>query len=88
MKYQEGLKKTKNFLKTNPEPKIREVCDKAGLTEKETEMVVLRFRKGRPRDHVAYDLGMSNSRSSVKLTLILKILKPILVNLGLIDGDD
>lgn len=34
MKYQEGLKETKDFLKTTPEPQMRELCNKAGLTEK------------------------------------------------------
>lgn len=35
MRYQEGLKSTKDFLKTTPEPQIREVCNQAGLTDKE-----------------------------------------------------
>lgn len=47
MKYQEGLKETKDFLKTTPEPQMRELCNKAGLTEKETEMIVQKFRKGK-----------------------------------------
>lgn len=29
MKYQEGLKETKDFLKTTPEPQMRELCNKA-----------------------------------------------------------
>lgn len=85
MKYQEGLKETKDFLKTTPEPQIREICEKAGLTNKETEMIVLKFRKGKPRLHASYDLGMSESRYSIKMTLILNILKKILVQLGFID---
>lgn len=85
MKYQEGLKSTKHFLKTSPEPVIREVCDKAGLTSKETEMVVLKYRKGKPRLHASDDLGMSESRFSVKMTLILNIIKKILINIGAID---
>lgn len=85
MKYQEGLKSTKDFLKTSPEPQIREICNKAGLTDKETEMLVLTYRKGKPRLHASYDLGMSESRYSVKLTLILKIIKKVLENLGIID---
>lgn len=36
MKYQEGLKETKDFLKTTPEPQMRELCNKAGLTELNT----------------------------------------------------
>ena len=47
MKYQEGLKETKDFLKTTPEPQIREICNQAGLTERETEMIVQKFRKGK-----------------------------------------
>lgn len=86
-KYQEGLSKTKGFLKSNPEPKIREVCDSAGLTTKETEMVILRFRKGRDRDFAAYELGMSSSRHSVKMTNILGILKKTLIALGMIDDE-
>ena len=85
MKYQEGLEKTKDFLRKTPEPQMRELCDKAGLTEKETEMIVQRFRKGRPRSHASYDLGMSESRHSIKMTLILNILKKVLVQLGFID---
>ena len=85
MKYQEGLKETKNFLKTSPEPQIREICDKAGLTDKETSMLILTYRKGKPRLHASYDLGMSESRYSVKLTLILKIIKKVLESLGFID---
>lgn len=64
MKYQEGLKETKDFLKTTPEPQIREICNQAGLTEKETEMIVQKFRKGKSRLHSSYDLGMSESRYS------------------------
>ena len=86
-KYQKGLNKTKNFLKTSPEPKIREVCNSAGLTDKETEMIILRFRKGKDRDFASYHLGMSSGRYSVKMTLILNILKKLLINLGLIDED-
>lgn len=62
MKYQEGLKETKDFLKTTPEPQIREICNQAGLTERETEMIVQKFRKGKSRFHSSYDLGMSESR--------------------------
>ena len=40
MKYQEGLKETKDFLKTTPEPQIREICNQAGLTEREAKEVV------------------------------------------------
>ena len=85
MKYQEGLKETKDFWKTTPEPQMRELCNKAGLTEKETEMIVQKFRKGKPRLHASYDLGMSESRHSIKMTLILNILKKVLVQLGFID---
>lgn len=84
MKYQEGLKETKDFLKTTPEPQIREICNQAGLTERETEMIVQKFRKGKSRLHSSYDLGMSESRYSIKLTLILNILKKVLVQLGFI----
>lgn len=40
MKYQEGLKETKDFLKTTPEPQMRELCNKAGLTDKEAKSIV------------------------------------------------
>ena len=84
-KYQEGLEKTKDFLRKTPEPQMRELCDQAGLADKETEMIVQRFRKGRPRLHSSCDLGMSESRHSIKMTLILNILKKVLVQLGFID---
>ena len=77
MKYQEGLKSTKDFLKTTPEPQIREVCNQAGLTDKETEIVISKYRKGKPRLRASYDLGMSESCYSVKLTLVLTILKKV-----------
>lgn len=51
MKYQEGLHEVKEFLKSNPEPKIKDICEKAGLTEKETSFIIQRFRKGRQREH-------------------------------------
>ena len=86
MKYHAGLEKTKQFLKESPEPTIREVCDKAGLTDKEKQIIIMKFRKGKPRLHASYDLGMSESRYSVKLTLALKIIKKILVDFGFIDG--
>lgn len=86
-KYQEGLKSTKDFLKECPEPEMRDVCKTAGLTAKETEMIVLKYRKGKQRLHASFDLGMSESRYSVKLTLALKILKRVLVNLGFIDDE-
>lgn len=85
MKYQEGLKETKDFLKTTPEPQIREICNQASLTERETEMIVQKFRKGKSRFHSSYDLGMSESRYSIKMTLVLNILKKVLVQLGFID---
>lgn len=84
-KYQEGLNETKDFLKKTPEPQMRELCNQAGLTDKETEMIVQKFRKGKTRLHASYDLGMSESRHSIKMTLILNILKKVLVQLGLID---
>lgn len=87
MKYQKGLKKTKDFLKTNPEPKIREVCENSGLTPKETEMIILRFRKGKSRFHTSYDLGMCESSFSIKTTRLLNILKIMLIKLGCIDED-
>ena len=83
--YQKGLKKTKDFLKTNPEPKLREICDSAGLTDRETEMIILRFRKGKDRDFASYQLGMSSGRYSVRMTLILSIIKKVLIGLGMID---
>lgn len=87
MKYQEGLAKTKDFLKTNPEPKIKDVCEKAGLTEKETSFIVQRYRKGRQRELLAYDMGKCNSSLSIKTTRLLKIIKTILEDLGFIDKD-
>jgi hypothetical protein len=85
MKYQEGLKKTKNFLKTNPEPTIRDVCERSGLTPKETKVIILHYRKHEPRDSASEMVGMSSSRYSIKTTNLLTILKKTLVNLGLID---
>lgn len=85
MRYQEGLKSTKDFLKTTPDPQIREVCNQVGLTDKETEIVISKYRKGKPRLHASYDLGMSESRYSVKLTLVLTILKKVLIKAGFID---
>lgn len=85
MKYQEGLKSTKDFLKLSPENEIRDLCQTAGLTEKETEMIVQKFRKGKSRLHASYDLGMSESRYSTKLTIILNILKKVLIKTGFID---
>lgn len=85
MRYQEGLKSTKDFLKTTPEPQIREVCNQAGLTDKETEIVISKYGKGKPRLHASYDLGISESRYSVKLTLVLTILKKVLIKAGFID---
>lgn len=84
-KYQEGLEKTKDFLRKTPEPQMRELCDQAGLTDKETEMIVQKFRKGKTRLHSSYDLGMSESRYSIKMALILNIMKKVLVQLGFID---
>ena len=84
-KYQEGLEKTKDFLRKTPEPQMRELCEQAGLTDKETEMIVQKFRKGKTRLHSSYDLGMSESRYSIKMTLILNIMKKVLVQLGFID---
>lgn len=84
-KYQEGLEKTKDFLRKTPEPQMRELCDQAGLTDKETEMIVQKFRKEKTRLHASYDLGMSESRYSIKMTLILNIMKKVLVQLGFID---
>lgn len=84
-KYQEGLEKTKDFLRKTPEPQMRELCDQAGLTDKETEMIVQKFRKGKTRLHSSYDLGMNESRYSIKMTLILNIMKKVLVQLGFID---
>ena len=84
-KYQEGLEKTKDFLRKTPEPQMRELCDQAGLTDKETEMIVQKFRKGKTRLHSSYELGMSESRYSIKMTLILNIMKKVLVQLGFID---
>lgn len=43
-------------------------------------MIVQKFRKGKSRLHSSYDLGMSESRYSIKLTLILNILKKVLVH--------
>lgn len=86
MKYQAGLEQTKKHLKSIPEPEMREVCEKAGLTPKETEMVVLKYRKGKQRLHASVDLGMSEIRCSVKMTAVLNILKRTLISLGFIDG--
>lgn len=85
MKYQEGLSKTKEFLKSNPEPKIKDICEKAGLTEKETSFIIQRFRKGRQRELLSYDMGKCNSSLSIKTTRLLKIIKVILEDLGFID---
>ena len=49
MKYQAGLESTKEFLKTNPAPVIREICETAGLSEKETEIILLKYRLGKQR---------------------------------------
>lgn len=84
-KYQAGLDKTKDYLKKNPEPVIRDICDQAGLTDKETTMIVLKFRKGKQRDYLSYELGMSSGRFSVKMTNILRVLKNTLISLGFID---
>lgn len=85
MKYQEGLHEVKEFLKSNPESKIKDVCEKAGLTEKETSFIVQRFRKGRQRELLSYDMGQCLSSLSIKTTRLLKIIKVILEDLGFID---
>lgn len=85
MKYQEGLSETKQHLKRLPEYEMRELCDKAGLTSKEKEVIVSKFRKKRPRLHASEELGMCESRYSIILTDALHILKRTLENLGFID---
>lgn len=85
MKYQKGLDKVKQYLKSSPEYEIKEACNFAGLTDKETEIIISKIRKGKPRLHASYDLGMSESRYSVKLTLALNILKKALIKTGFVD---
>ena len=85
MVYQKGSKKTKDFLKSSPEYEIRDICNTAGLTDKETEIVIGKFRKGKTRLHASYDLGMCESSYSTKLTSILNILKKVLIHTGFID---
>jgi DNA-directed RNA polymerase specialized sigma subunit len=85
MKYQVGLEKVKKHLQSIPEPEIREECERAGLTEKETSIIVLKFRKHKPRLQASDDLGMSESRYSVRLTSILNILKKFLIAIGALD---
>lgn len=85
MKYQQGLEKTKKFLREASEPEIKQICNQAGLTDKEEAIIISKFRKSRPRLHASYDLGMSESRYSVKLTLALKIIKKVLISTGFID---
>lgn len=85
MKYQEGLKEVKEFLRTNPEPKIKDICDKAGLTEKETSLIIQRYRKGRQRELLSYDMGKCNSSLSIATTRLLRIIRVVLEELGFID---
>lgn len=85
MKYQKGLKETKTFLKNSPLPKIKEVCENAGLTNKETEIIVQKFRKGKDRLSMSCELGKCESSLSIATTRILNILKSTLQELGFID---
>lgn len=51
-KYQKGLDKTKEFLKSHSALTIREVCDKAEIEAKDADILINRFNKRRGRLHV------------------------------------
>ena len=87
MKYQEGLKTTKEFLKLSTVSEIKQYCELAGLTDQETELLILRFRQGKNRDCISYDKGICLTSLSTKYTVILKLVKKVLTKAGLIDED-
>lgn len=86
-KYQKGLDKTKEFLKSHSAITIREVCDKAEIEPKDADILISRFNKRRGRLHVSYDRGQCESLLSINTTRLLTILKDALVKLGLIDDN-
>ena len=85
MKYQAGLESTKEFLKTNPAPVIREICETAGLSEKETEIILLKYRLGKQRLYTSEKVCRCETAVSKKTTLLLKIIKKTLILIGAID---
>lgn len=87
MKYQAGLESTKEFLKTNPAPVIREICETAGLTEQETKIILMRYRLGKQRLYTSEEVGRCETAVSKKTTAILKIIKKTLIFIGAIDDD-
>lgn len=58
-KYQKGLDKTKEFLKSHSALTIREVCEKAEIEQKDADILINRFNKRRGRLHVSYDRGLT-----------------------------
>nr|DAS78851.1 MAG TPA: hypothetical protein [Caudoviricetes sp.] len=66
-KYQKGLDKTKEFLKSHGALTIREVCEKAEIEAKDADILINRFNKRRGRLHVSYDRGqMWNKEEAIK----------------------
>ena len=85
-KYQKGLDKTKEFLRSKSALTIREVCAKAEIEPKDANILIDRFNKKRGRLHVSYDRGQCESLLSIT-TRLLTILKDALIKLGLIDDN-
>lgn len=79
-RYQQGLGEVKDFLKTKSVPTIRRVCEEAGLTEKEINILIERYRKKRQVLHVAFDYGLSESHLSSTVTKSLIVLDDYMKN--------
>lgn len=84
-KYQKGLDSTKKFLRERSALTIREICDKAEISTKDTDILIERYNKKRGRLHISVEFGQCESLVSINTTRLLTILKDALIKLGFLD---
>lgn len=85
MKYQEGLERTKEWLKSSSKAEILSVLNDTGLSEQKVKIILTKYCDEHCRDRASYDLAMHYSTYSKKLTVALYKVRATLRWLGLID---
>lgn len=87
MKYQEGLQKTKNWLKNASALEIKDIIEKAGLSEQKANIILLKYCNEKSRLHISTDsrVALNETGVSKKTTQALRKIHAALRWLGILD---
>ena len=82
MKYQQGLEKTKQYLRERSLPELEDIVAATGLSKQKSTIIILKYARELQRWFIADEVHCADTKVSTKTTQALRKIHNYLVYTG------